>query len=195
MKNNISNSIMLAEGLAQSLLDYERYAHVKRVERCAVKLARLHGADVKKVRLAALLHDITKLMPPLSHLQLMCRGGIISVTAMKKPHAVWHGFSAAEFAKQLGVTRSAAVLNAVRWHTTARPHMSEVEMIVFLADKLEDERDYNGVEKLRRAAAQNLKKATYMLLDENIQYLKASGKPIDTATQDAFSYYEAILRR
>ncbi len=49
-----------ADALARSRLSEGRYAHTLRVADTAEDLARLHGLDEERTRLAALLHDAAR---------------------------------------------------------------------------------------------------------------------------------------
>ena len=51
---------------------------------------------------------------------------------------------------------SEAVCAAIRWHTTGRAGMTRLEKILYLADMIEPNRDYPGVENLRRLAREDL---------------------------------------
>ena len=84
------------------------------------------------------------------------------------------------------------VLNAIRYHTSGRPGMSELEKLIFLADMLEEARDYNGVELLRALfwKGENLDECLLEALMQTLQFLRASGKPIYALTQQAYEYYK-----
>jgi len=50
--------------------------------------------------------------------------------------------------KELGVTDT-EIIDAVRYHTSGKADMSTLGKLVFVADMVEEGRDYDGVEKLR----------------------------------------------
>ena len=67
-----------------------------------------------------------------------------------------HGPVAAELARrELGV-EDTEVLDAIREHTTGRPGMGPLSLVLYVADKIEPARDYPSVENLRRLAHQDL---------------------------------------
>ena len=44
------------------------------------------------------------------------------------------------------------ILNAIRYHTTGRAEMSKLEKIIYIADMIEPNRKFDGVEALREIA-------------------------------------------
>lgn len=60
--------------------------------------------------------------------------------------------------------------------------MSPLEKVIFLADYIEDNRDFPGVEKLRKAAEKSLNKGVLAGYDMTIQYLLQEGKTIFIGT-------------
>ncbi|MBO4991447.1 MAG: bis(5'-nucleosyl)-tetraphosphatase (symmetrical) YqeK, partial [Firmicutes bacterium] len=77
------------------------------------------------------------------------------------------------------------MLNAVRFHTTGRKGMSLLEKIIFLADAIEPNRSYPGVNDLRAMSEQNLDKACLMSLQRTIEYVRSQGQDLDPRTLEA----------
>lgn len=121
-----------------------RKAHTLRVAKLAAQTASKWGVDEKKAVTAALFHDCAKNLPPDSpYLQ-----GFTPPTGVPEP--VLHQYSGAYVAeKHFGVT-DPEVLDAIRYHTSGRENMSDLEKLVFLADMLEESRDFTGVDELRK---------------------------------------------
>ena len=63
------------------------------------------------------------------------------------------------------------VLEAIRVHTTGKVHMSKLDKVIFLADYIEPNRDFPGVDELRKVAAQDLDKAVLLGFDNTIIHL------------------------
>src|SRR5690606_24048615 len=70
------------------------------------------------------------------------------------------------------------ILNAIRYHTSGRPHMSLLEKIVCLADYMEPGRQFPDVEQIRNLAEVDLNKALVLGLDSTIKHLISTGKLI-----------------
>ncbi len=75
-----------------------------------------------------------------------------------------------------------SILNAVKLHTTGGPGMSMLEKIVYLADSIEPERDYPGVEEIRRAAFTDLNTALLKVLDNALRKVISRGNVIHPYT-------------
>ena len=85
------------------------------------------------------------------------------------------------------------ILSAVRWHTTGKPEMSQLEQIIYLADYIEPGRDKApNLLKVRRLAFEDLDECMYEVLKDTLDYLGSNPKTLDPATKEAFIYYEKI---
>ena len=73
-------------------------------------------------------------------------------------------------------------MGAVAHHTTGAEQMSTLEKIIFLADYIEVNRDFDGVDDLRQAARRDLDEAVLLGYDSTIRHLLDQGKPIFVGT-------------
>ena len=183
-------SVDEAKRLAKKNLSPKRYEHTCNVRKLAVKLAKAHGADEKKAALAALLHDIAKELPRDRLLQIFTENAIIAGNAAQRPAPVWHGICAAILARtEWGVTDE-AVLSAIACHTAGKPGMTQLDKILYLADMTSAERDWPGVEKLRKLELKDLDAAMLAALKQTNDFVLSQGKPLDPMSKAA---YEDIL--
>ena len=158
----------------KSHLDEKRYAHVERVAKCAKRLAKIHGENEQDVEVSAYLHDIAKFFE-LSRMLDLVKGKYPEVRdEMSHSTAVLHGFAGAEFVKNnydiYGVDNE-DILDGVRYHTIGSGNMSTLAKIVYLADAIEDGRNWEGVEKARKLAEENLDEAIKYEIDTKLEYL------------------------
>ena len=138
-----------AKDLIRPMLADKRYHHSLCVAKEAVRLAKRYGADEKKAELAGLLHDITKEIPADKQLKMLEGFAIILTETERRSRKIWHAILGAAYLEhECGVTD--------RWHTTGKAGMTLLERIIFTADFVSEDRDYKGVEKLRRLAEQDL---------------------------------------
>ena len=145
--------------LIRSMMGDYRYRHSVNVSEEAVALAKLYGADESDAYTAGILHDITKELPAEEQLQIIADGGIILDSVQKNAHKLWHSISGSVYiSTRLGID-DPDIINAVRYHTTGREGMSLLEKIVFIADFTAAERNYNGVEIMRRKSRESLEDA------------------------------------
>ena len=87
------------------------------------------------------------------------------------------------------------IINAVSYHTTGRPNMSLLEKIIYIADAVEPNRNYPGVDELRRVVKEDLDKAIYMSLSRTIDYVSSEGNYLDEDTIHAKAYFEEIINK
>lgn len=162
----------------------ELYNHSVAVVKRAVDFNSKHHLrqDFKQVFLAALLHDNAKQRPSLDGLE-------VPADAVGTP--VLHQFLGAEKAKRdFGVT-DGAVLDAIRYHTTARANMTALEKLIYTADSLSDDREYEPIPKLREIAIKDFESGFLATLEFTYNKLRAKGGPIYPLTEEAFRYYIA----
>ncbi|EKE03171.1 MAG: metal dependent phosphohydrolase [uncultured bacterium] len=118
-------------------LSEERYAHSLGSEEAARKLAKRFGVDEDKAAFAALIHDNAKCMSPKELLRIIEENNLQVSETEKQSTKTLHAPVSAYLAQQeLGVNDE-DILNAIRYHTIGRIDMSDLEKIVFLADKIE----------------------------------------------------------
>ena len=154
-----------AKELVRSRLSDKRYEHTINVKKMAVKLAKHYGADEEQAALAALLHDAAKELSK----DEMC--------AIILARTEW------------GVTDE-AVLSAIACHTAGKPGMTQLDKILYLADMTSAERDWPGVEKLRKLELKDLDAAMLAALKQTNDFVLSQGKPLDPMSKAA---YEDIL--
>lgn len=140
-------------------LSSKRYEHSKNVAKEAVRLAKKYGADVHKAEIAGILHDITKEAPEEEQANVMKKVGIELTELEKSSPKLWHAISGSAYIKSVLGIEDEDIINAVRYHTTGRAGMSLLEKVIFIADFTSEERDYDGVDKMRKAADKGLEEA------------------------------------
>lgn len=165
-----------------------RFEHSLAVEREAVRLAEHYGEDPEKAAVAGLLHDCRKELPLQDALQIVRQSDIITDIIFETQPGLIHGFAASVTLSEFGVS-DPDIINAVRYHTVARAHMSRLEMIVFLADLTAEGRDYPDVEEMRQAAMCSLEEGMRYALRYTMGMLISKGKPICRETWEAYNYY------
>ena len=136
-----------------------RLKHSKNVAKEAVRLAKKYGADVQKAEIAGILHDATKETPDDEQLALMEKIGISASEMKNLSRKLWHAISGSAFVKaELGITDE-DIINSIRYHTTGRENMTVLEKVIFVADFISADRDYDGVERMRKIADKDLDEA------------------------------------
>jgi predicted HD superfamily hydrolase involved in NAD metabolism len=165
-----------------------RLSHTYNVLKVALKLGRTYSEDTEKITYAALLHDVTKYYSYKENLDLA--SNILNKEELKKtPRACLHAYSAAVIARTKFNIEDPEVLNAISSHCTGRADMCLLEKIIFVADYIEESRDF-VTDELRRLAYTDLDKAVYQIMINTREYLKKNKKPFSDATAEAIKKFE-----
>jgi len=152
-----------------------RYAHTLRVARFAERLARAHGEDPARARVAGLYHDLARLYSA-ERLLAECTARALPIDDFERANpVVLHARLGAELARDFYGVDDPAVLSAIRKHTVAAPVMSRLDMIVYLADGLEPGRDFPGRGALADLALRDLDAAMRAVLASTVGYLTGRG--------------------
>lgn len=182
-----------AKALVRSRLSEKRYEHTINVKKMAVKLAKHYDADetlIEQAALAALLHDAAKELPKEELRTIMRRYPQYAEGGESRPVPVWHGVCASILARTEWGVADEAVLSAIACHTAGKPGMTRLDKILYLADMTSAERDWDGVEALRKLEMKDLDKAMLAALRQTNDFVLSQGKPLDPMSKAA---YEDIL--
>lgn len=157
-------NIQQFESLLKSRLTEYRFNHSLAVRDEAVRLAKKYGANEEKALVAGLLHDIMKDEPSDGQLKYIIDNGIILDDVSKSSAKLWHAIAGAAYLQYELHIEDEDILNAVRYHTTARANMSLLEKVIYLADYTSVDRQYNGVEDMRAAVEISMEQAMHTSL-------------------------------
>jgi len=161
--------------LSQSI-SKKRLAHVLSVVKEAEYLAKLYGANLEKCRLAALLHDCAKEMS-LEEMQKICeREKFLDLSEKDLQNGeILHGFVASVLVKEKFEIQDKEVLEAIRYHTVGKVGMSLVGKIVYIADAIEQTRNYPSVKEIREKTYKDLRQGILMEIEHKLEYLTSIG--------------------
>ncbi len=165
----------------------KRYIHSINVAKAAEELAKKYDADIEKARIAGILHDITKEMPYDQQLKIIQDNGIMLDNVQQFSPKTWHAISGSVYVKTKLNIGDYDILNAIRYHTSGRAGMSLLEKVIFVADFIGDERDYNGVDVMREKAQKSLEEAMLYGVTFSITDLAKRQFAIDTNTLNLFN--------
>lgn len=171
------------------LHNIKRVPHVIGCSDTAERLARKYGADVTDAKRAGILHDITKALNAQEQLQLCDHYAIILDNFERLNPKLLHAKTGAVIAEQI-FGENPAVCDAIRWHTTGKANMSLLEKIIYLADYMEPNRAFDGVEELRRLTEDNPDDAMYLGLSMTMEQLKLNRCDIDKNSSAALRWFE-----
>ena len=172
---------------ALALEKTSRKEHSVRVAQLAATRALSLKISERKAIAAALFHDCGKNLSPNS---LYLKGFVLPKEWGEVPPSVWHQFAGAYVAEGTFEVEDEDVLNAIRYHTSGRPNMSELEKLIFLADMLEEERSYKGVDELRALfhAGKDLDACLEEALFQTLEFLKEKNGAVYPLTEQAYAF-------
>jgi predicted HD superfamily hydrolase involved in NAD metabolism len=175
----------LAKRVREHLGQEHRYAHCVRVARMSENLARIHGADPAKARIAGMLHDLARLYTAERLLRESAEQGIEVDEYAREHPVVLHAPLSARLAQTLFGVSDPEVLSAIRKHTLGAGDMSTLDCIVYLADGLEPGRDYPERAELAALAQRNLAEAMRATIGSSLRYLTQRHLPVAPQTAAA----------
>ncbi len=173
--------------ILKNRLTEKRYIHSLNVAESAKMLAKLYGCDEAIAYTAGLIHDCCKDTPAGLQLSYMLENGVELSEYEIDVAKLYHSICGSVFVKKEFGIENQDIINAVRYHTTGRKNMSLLEKIIFIADFISDERDYNGVEIMREKAVKSLDEAIVEGLSFTIKDLIDQGRIVHPDTLDAYN--------
>lgn len=156
-------SSLMKESLKTNL-----YQHCLGTAEAAYELAAHYGTDKEKAYLAGIVHDYGK------------RYSAGELLRKADEHGIFLDFYTRNSSKLLHAPVGAALLNielklddpeviqAVAYHTTGHRTMTLLGKILYLADYIEEGRNFEGVEEIRKAAFNNFEEALLLAVDNTI---------------------------
>jgi len=141
----------MADSLLAARVSEHRLAHSRSVASTAGLLAGVYGVPIEEAMLAGLLHDWDR---ELSDEELVAeahrRGLRVSEGDVLIP-SLLHGFTGARALPEVFPGISGEVTQAVERHTVGDVEMEPLDMVVYIADIIEENRRRPGLDDLREA--------------------------------------------
>ena len=175
------------EKVVISLLNPNRVNHVLGCRDTAARLAHIWGVDETDAARAGMLHDVTKAID--GPLQLtLCReyGKVLSEFSLKYPKTL-HALTGSMVAERI-FGENEKVVAAIECHTTGKGNMTMLEKIIYVADYMEPNRDFPGVDKLRHYAETDMDAALKLGLEMTLEHLKRQGAEVSPESKEALAY-------
>lgn len=180
-------------GLIESRLVPDRFLHSLNVANSAKILAAEYGSDPDLAYTAGLLHDVMKNSSPEEQLGVISEAGIELTPVEYVNRKLWHAIAGAAYIRNVMGINNRDLIKAVRYHTTGRAEMSPLEKTVYLADYISAERNYPGVDDMRRLCMVSADEAIFYALQFGIPDLVNKGQVVHPDSLDL--YNEVLIRR
>lgn len=167
-----------------SQLPQRRWIHTQGVMSTAIRLAERYSADPDRAEMAAIIHDVAKYWSVQEQADYIVKHDL-DQRVLSYNKELWHAEVGAHYAKAHYGIGDAEVCDAIRYHTSGRVHMSLLDKIIWVADYIEPNRDFPGVEQARALAEQSLEQAILYGLDQTIIFLLEKKKVVYPVTLEA----------
>ncbi|MFW5780404.1 MAG: HD domain-containing protein, partial [Bacillota bacterium] len=160
----------------KSNISCDLFRHCKSTVFFAMGFVNKLNLKYEQVFLSALLHDCAKEIPPPERYKHI-------------PHKIVHQFYGSELANEIYDIKDEKILSAIRYHTTGRAGMSDLEKLIYSADMLEDLRNFSGVENLRRTIKEDFEKGFFECVKHSINRFKKTQRDIYYLSLECYDYY------
>lgn len=186
---------LLQKQMKEELSD-DRFEHTIGVMYTAESLAMRYGVDMTKAAVAGLLHDCAKCIPNAQKLK-MCKKHDIEITEMEEKNpSLLHAKLGAYMAETAYGVEDPEILSAIKWHTTGKPDMSMLDIIIYMADYIEPNRDKApNLKQIRKLCFENIEEALYQVLEGTLEYLSDRPDMIDPMTKISYDFYKWKLKK
>ncbi|MED0876693.1 bis(5'-nucleosyl)-tetraphosphatase (symmetrical) YqeK [Bacillus mobilis] len=155
------------------LLKYNKeltYKHSIRVANEARKIAIKYHENEEKAAIAAYLHDISAIFPNEDRIVVAEQFGIEILQEEREFPMIIHQKLSRIIAKEIFRVEDEEILNAINCHTTLRKHATKMDLVLFVADKIEW--DHNGTPPYLVEVKKGLEKSLEQAAFSYISYLR-----------------------
>jgi len=141
--------------------------HCRRVAGEAARLARRWGVDEARAAAGGWLHDVSAIVPDDDRLAVAEALGLEVLDAERVAPMLLHQKLSAVIAHELFLVSDPSILGAIGCHTTLRAGSSDLDKIVFVADKIAWDQPGSPpyIAAIRLAVEQSLDRAAHCYLD------------------------------
>lgn len=181
------------EEFKEIMKDNPRYKHSMGVVKMALKLNEYYhlGVDEEKIKLAGISHDITKNISNEENLELLKKEyhEKLDPELLNAPQ-IWHAITGMITVRDKYHINDLEILNAIFYHTTGKPNMTNLEKLIFLSDFIEETRVGTQFEMVREIAFKNMDEAIVAMYENEFSYITSKNQTIYHLSLEAYNYYK-----
>lgn len=181
-----SSILYFKEKLKNELSD-KRYKHSLNVMEEAGHLAKHYGADIEKCMLAGLVHDLAKEFSYEENHEFIKDNNLSLDLLNDYNRNLVHGLIASIILEKEYNFKEDMVM-AIRYHSTGYKGMDLLAKIVYLADKIEKDKIYKGIDEERKLAYIDIDEAIILCLNNQIKCLSEKGKKVNPIVYETLEY-------
>lgn len=177
------------EKTLKGMLPERRLKHSLNVSKCAVKLSEIYKCDKEKAEIAGLVHDCAKYFTDEQIEDSIERFNVeldpLEVNNIALSHSVIGSYVAVDVFN----IKDEEIINAIKYHTTGKENMSLLEKIIYMADLIEEDRNFPRVEELRELTySGKLEEALLLSFNNTIKFVIDNNQLIHPRTIKARNY-------
>ena len=188
---SMSREALLAK--METVMPEKRLRHCLGVEKAARELAERFSLDVEKAGLAGLLHDYAKKVSDEDFLALIDKYRL-NPDLKNWGNNVWHGMVGIYKIQEDLDLQDSEILRAIEIHTVGAGQMTDLDKVIYVADYIEHNRAFPGVDEAREIAEQSLNKAVAYETARTVEHLARQGFPIYPQTLETYNAYVHYLK-
>ncbi|ACF07110.1 Phosphopantetheine adenylyltransferase (Pantetheine-phosphate adenylyltransferase) (PPAT)(Dephospho-CoA pyrophosphorylase) [Metamycoplasma arthritidis] len=170
--------------IAKNTMDIERFKHLRFTAEFAVKLAKATNYDVKEAYRAGFMHDITKRWEQQQAYDFLAKYGLNSNNL---PQYMLHQTTGYYFLRDVYKYPNEEVLHAIKVHTSLELELNLLDKIIFVADKICEGRQWNGIQKLRQLCLNSFDEGFREVVKVNLEFIKQKNNSL---TKDQIKIYD-----
>lgn len=180
-------------GKMAELLPEKRLTHCLGVEKAARELAQRFGVDEEKAGLAGLLHDYAKRLSDQEFLDLIDQYQL-DPDLKNWGNNIWHGMVGIYKIQEDLNLQDPEILRAIEIHTVGASQMTDLDKVIYVADYIEHNRAFPGVDEARDIAKQSLNQAVAYETARTVEHLAHQGLPIYPQTIKTYNAFMNNLK-
>ncbi|EEL40238.1 Hydrolase (HAD superfamily) [Bacillus cereus Rock3-29] len=187
----------IEHSIKEFLLKYDKeftYHHSIRVANEARKIATMFHENEEKAEIAGYLHDISAIFPNEERIKVAEAVGIEILQEERKFPMIIHQKLSRVIVKEIFKVEDEEILDAICCHTTLRKHATKMDLVLFVADKIEW--DQNGTPSYLVGIKNGLEKSLEHAAFVYISYLwerKDTLKVIHPWLEEAYWYLKELV--
>lgn len=177
------------EKTLKGMLPERRLKHSLNVSKCAVKLSEIYKCDKEKAEIAGLVHDCAKYFTDEQIEDSIKRFNVELDPLEVNNIALSHSVIGSYVAVDIFSVKDEEIINAIKYHTTGKENMSLLEKIIYMADLIEEDRNFPRVEELRELTySGKLEEALLLSFNNTIKFVIDNNQLIHPRTIKARNY-------
>ena len=180
----------------KNMLPERRLRHSLNVAKCAIGLSKIYNCDENKAEIAGLIHDCAKYFDNEQVKECVEKYNISLDELEKNNIALSHSTIGAYVAKEEFNINDEDIINAIKYHTTGKENMSLLEKVIYMADLIEEGRNFPGVDELRKLTYEGkLDDAIVLSFNNTIKFVINNNQLIHPRTVKARNYILKELQK